>query len=128
MPVTSTTITFYMSMTVIFRSLLLFLTSTRNFGGVVLASEEGKNIAKALGSKRAALLGNHGLLTVGKSIEEAVAMFVLLDRCCQVQLAADASAAGSGIPLVKIGDMEAKATWEAIGTSASGYCESISFL
>ncbi|PSS15281.1 hypothetical protein M430DRAFT_104180 [Amorphotheca resinae ATCC 22711] len=96
-----------------------------NFGGVVLASEEGKNIAKALGSKRAALLGNHGLLTVGKSIEEAVAMFVLLDRCCQVQLAADASAAGSGKPLVKIGDIEAKATWEAIGTSASGYFQGL---
>ena len=60
---------------------------------------------------------------MGKSIEETVAMFVLLDKCCQVQLAADASAAGSGIPLVKIGIAEASATWEAIGSSSSGYCE-----
>lgn len=50
-------------------------------------------------------------------------MFVLLDKCCEVQLAADASSAGSGKPLVKIGEMEAKATWEAIGTHASGYCK-----
>jgi ribulose-5-phosphate 4-epimerase/fuculose-1-phosphate aldolase len=94
-----------------------------NFAGVVLASDEGKNIARTLGCKRAALLGTHGLLTVGQSIEETVAMFVLLDKCCEVQLAADASSAGSGKPLVKIGNMEARATYEAIGTHASGYCK-----
>jgi hypothetical protein len=101
-----------------------YLTWSSNFAGVVLATEEGQNIARALGNKRAALLGNHGLLTVGKSIEETVSMFVLLDKCCEVQLAADASSAGSGKPLVLIGEMEARATWEAIGTSASGYCKS----
>jgi ribulose-5-phosphate 4-epimerase/fuculose-1-phosphate aldolase len=106
-----------------FLSLKSVLNCDRNFAGVVLAADEGKNIASALGSKRAALLGNHGLLTVGKSIEETVAMFVLLEKCCEIQLAADASAGGSGKPLVLIGDIEAKATWEAIGTSASGYCE-----
>jgi ribulose-5-phosphate 4-epimerase/fuculose-1-phosphate aldolase len=95
----------------------------RSFAGVVLASDEGKHIAKAIGNKKAALLGNHGILTVGQSIEETVAYFVLLDKCCEVQLAADASSAGSGKPLVKIGEMEARATWEAIGTHASGYCK-----
>ena len=73
-----------------------------------------KHIAKDIGDKRAALLGNHELLTVGQSIEETVAMFVLLDKCCKVRLAAYASSAGSGKPLLKIGEMEAKATWEAI--------------
>jgi ribulose-5-phosphate 4-epimerase/fuculose-1-phosphate aldolase len=101
---------------------LQFLTIDRTFAGVVLASEEGKHIAKALGNRKAVLLGNHGLLTVGQSIEETVAYFVLLDKCCEVQLAADASSGGSGKPLVKIGEVEAKATWEAIGTHASGYC------
>lgn len=99
------------------------LTYHRTFAGVVLDSREGTHIANALGNNKAALLGNHGLLTVGQSIEETVAYFVLLDKCCEVQLAADASSAGSGKPLVKIGDMEAQATWEAIGTHASGYCE-----
>lgn len=91
------------------------------FAGVVLASEEGKNIAKVLGDKKAALLGNHGLLTAGRTIEEVTAWFVLLDKCCQVQLAADASAAGSGKPLVKIGADEAQNTWKALGHSAGGY-------
>lgn len=91
------------------------------FAGVVLASEEGKAIAATLGQKKAALLGNHGLLTVGQTIEETVGWFVLLERCCQIQLAADASAAGSKVPLVTIGEVEARVTWEAIGKTAGGY-------
>lgn len=43
-----------------------------SFNGVVLIAEEGHNIAKALGNKKAALLQNHGLLTTGKTVEEAV--------------------------------------------------------
>jgi ribulose-5-phosphate 4-epimerase/fuculose-1-phosphate aldolase len=101
----------------------LSLTNNSQFAGVVLAAEEGRHIAKALGHRKAVLLGNHGLLTAGKTIEEVVAYFVLLDKCCEVQLAADASAAGSGKPLVHIGEAEAQATWEALGHSASGYCE-----
>lgn len=99
------------------------LTGRRTFAGVVLASDEGKKIAAALGGKKAALLGNHGLLTAGRTIEETVAYFVLLDKCCEVQLAADASSTGSGRSLVMIGEVEAKATWEAIGTTENGYCE-----
>jgi ribulose-5-phosphate 4-epimerase/fuculose-1-phosphate aldolase len=77
------------------------------FGGVVLATEEGQNIAKALGNKKAALLQNHGLLTVGKSIEETVFWFVSLEKCCHAQLLADAAAAGRGGETVKIGEEEA---------------------
>lgn len=41
-----------------------------SFNGVVLVEKEGKDIAACLGDKKAALLQNHGLLTVGKTIEE----------------------------------------------------------
>ena len=57
-----------------------------NFNGVVFAEEEGKNIAKALGQNKAALLGNHGLLTVGQTIEAAVFWFISMDKCCHAQL------------------------------------------
>lgn len=36
-----------------------------NFGGVVLDREEGKKIAQCLGDGKAAILQNHGLITVG---------------------------------------------------------------
>lgn len=51
------------------------------FNGIVLAPEEGRNIAKCLGNKKAALLQNHGLLTVGGTVEEAVFWFVSLEKC-----------------------------------------------
>lgn len=92
-----------------------------SFNGVVLAEEEGKNIAQTLGDKKAALLINHGLLTVGKSIEEAVFWFVSLDKCCQAQLLADAAAKGRGGETVKIGEEEAVVTYKTVGTPRAGW-------
>lgn len=67
------------------------------------------------------MLGNHGLLTAGPTIEATIAWFVLLEKCCQVQLAADASSAGTGKPLVVIGEQEARSTWKALGGGDGGY-------
>lgn len=101
----------------------LVFTFDSNFAGLVFATEEGKAIAKCLGDKKAALLGNHGLLTAGPSIEAAVAWFVLLEKLCEIQLAADASAAGTGKPLIQIGHEEAASTHYAIGRPEGGYCK-----
>lgn len=92
-----------------------------SFNGVVLAEEEGRNIAECLGDKKAALLQNHGLLTVGKTIEEAVFWFVSLEKCCRAQLLADAAAAGRGGQTVKIGDEEAAFTYKTVGADLAGW-------
>jgi len=92
-----------------------------DFNGIVLMEEEGSNIAKALGNKKAALLQNHGILTVGGTVEEAVFWFVSLEKCCRTQLLADAAAAGRGIETKKIGDEEAKFTYKTVGTPMAGW-------
>lgn len=97
-----------------------------NFGGTVVANEEGQRIAAHLGpASKAALLGNHGLLTVGRSIEAAVFYFVLLEKLCRVQLVAEASSAGTGTPLVTIGEDEASAAFDAVGTEGAGYFQGL---
>lgn len=68
-----------------------------DYTGVVLAAEEGRRIARALGEGKALVLANHGLLTVGGSVEEAAWWFVTMERSCQVQLLAEA--AGSPVPI-----------------------------
>src|SRR6185436_822666 len=68
-----------------------------DFTGVVLDVEEGKRIAHALGEKKAVILRNHGLLTVGHSVDEAAWWFITMERSCQVQLLADA--AGKTVPI-----------------------------
>ncbi len=62
-----------------------------DYTGVVLDIEEGKRIAHALGENKAAILRNHGLLTVGHSVEEAAWWFITMERSCQVQLLAEAA-------------------------------------
>jgi len=93
----------------------------RSFKGVVLAEEEGKNIAKSLGSAKAALLMNHGLLTVGQTIEAAVYWFLSLEKCCHTQLLADAAASGKGIETVKITEEDAEVTYKAVGSPRAGW-------
>jgi len=87
----------------------------------VLAKEEGHNIAKALGNKKAALLQNHGLLTVGDTIEETVFWFVSLEKCCYAQLLADAAATGRGGQTVKIDEVDAAFTYKTVGTPKAGW-------
>lgn len=60
------------------------------YSGVV-EDEEGQQIAAALGSAKATILANHGLLTVGGSVEEAAWWFIAMDRCCQVQMLAEST-------------------------------------
>ena len=86
-----------------------------DFTGVVLDTEEGKRIAHALGEGKAAILRNHGLLTVGQSVESAVWWFITMERSCQAQLLA--MAAGTPIHI----DHEAAVnTHDVVGTETAG--------
>ncbi|NEO29878.1 MAG: class II aldolase/adducin family protein [Symploca sp. SIO3C6] len=62
-----------------------------DYTGVVLTLEEGKRIAAVLSDKKAVILRNHGLLTVGHSVDEAAWWFITMDRSCQAQLMAEAA-------------------------------------
>jgi len=93
----------------------------KSFKGVVLEEDEGHNIANALGTKKAALLQNHGLLTCGKTIESAVYWFMSLEKCCHTQLMTDAAAVGRGIEAITIDHEDAANTYETIGTEKSGH-------
>lgn len=57
-----------------------------DYTGVVLDTSEGDSIANALGDRKAAILKNHGLLTVGTTVEEAAWWFISMERCCQSQI------------------------------------------
>jgi len=91
------------------------------FKGIVLAKEEGENIAKAIGPKKACLLQNHGLLTCGQTIEATVFWFVSLEKCCHTQLMADAACAGRGGETVKIDEEDAQFTYKSVGTPRAGW-------
>ncbi|GHC23254.1 class II aldolase/adducin family protein [Streptomyces anthocyanicus] len=81
-----------------------------SYSGVAVDAEEGRRIAGVLGSGKALVLRNHGLLTVGDSVDAAAWWFLSLERSCQVQLLA--KAAGRPVP---IGHRQAVATREQLG-------------
>jgi ribulose-5-phosphate 4-epimerase/fuculose-1-phosphate aldolase len=92
-----------------------------SFKGVVLAKEEGENIARAIGNKKACLLQNHGLLTCAQTVEAALFWFVSLEKCCHAQLMADAACAGRGGATVKIDEEDAAFTYKSVGTPRAGW-------
>ncbi|CAG9272500.1 aldolase [Paraburkholderia unamae] len=65
--------------------------------GVPVGNEEGEIISAALGDKRAILLAHHGQLVVGKSVEEACMLALLMEKAARLQLLA--MAAGTIKPL-----------------------------
>ena len=87
-----------------------------DYTGIVNETDEGDRIAEALGRNKACILKNHGLLTVGTTVEEAAWWFITMDRSCQVQLLAEAA----GKP-TKISHEVAKKTHQELGTSLAGW-------
>jgi ribulose-5-phosphate 4-epimerase/fuculose-1-phosphate aldolase len=87
-----------------------------DYAGVVYDLDEGARIAKCLGEKKAVILTNHGMVTVGTSVDEAVWWFVTLERSCQVQLAVEAAGGGRPIP-----DDVARLTRGQVGSHVAGW-------
>lgn len=69
-----------------------------DYGGIVYKPDEGDEIARALGKCKAVILQNHGLITVGGSIEEAAYWMITLDNACRAQLLAQAAGTPKLIP------------------------------
>jgi len=86
-----------------------------DYTGVVVDLEEGKRIAHALGERKGVILRNHGLLTVGRSVEEAAWWFISMDRTCHAQLLAEAA----GTPVL-IDPEQAKLTYTQVGSPVAG--------
>lgn len=70
----------------------------------MLEGDEGKDIAKKLGPKKAIILHNHGLLTAASTIEAAVFWFVMLGELCQGTLATFAAVGGDLSRVVAVKD------------------------
>jgi ribulose-5-phosphate 4-epimerase/fuculose-1-phosphate aldolase len=92
-----------------------------SYSGVVLDREEGRRIGAALGPHKAIILRNHGMLTVGTSVESAAWWFLTLERTAQAQLMAYSAAAGLGSKPRLIGHEEATVTRGQVGYEFAGW-------
>lgn len=86
------------------------------YSGVVLDLDEGDRIAAQLGQNKAVILQNHGLLTVGESVDSAVYFFTAMERCAQAQLAAEAAG-----EVIEIAHEVAALTHTQVGSEQTGW-------
>ena len=92
-----------------------------DYTGVVLDKEEGERIGTALGTHKAVILRNHGMLTVGESVDSAAWWFLTLERTAQAQLMAYSAAAGLGSKPRQIRAHEAEQTRGQVGFELAGW-------
>jgi ribulose-5-phosphate 4-epimerase/fuculose-1-phosphate aldolase len=62
-----------------------------DFEGVTVNPDEQERLLASIGDKRVVILRNHGLLTWGETIEEAFMWLWLLQRACDIQVAASST-------------------------------------
>lgn len=82
-PITQDVCAFYQSHTVY-----------QDFGGLVVELDEGQKIADLIADpakNKAIILQNHGLLTLGDTVDAAAWWFITMERSCQAQLLAMAA-------------------------------------
>ena len=87
-----------------------------DYGGPVMETNEGEAVAEELGKKKAIIMRNHGLLTVGATVEEAAWWFIAMERACQTQILAEQV----GLP-VRIPDQTARRTRIINGSHEAGH-------
>ena len=85
-------------------------------GAVVFEVDAGKEFAAAFPTGKAAIHQNHGLFTVGETVDEAAWWFITMERSCQAQLAA----MSAGTPL-EINHEYATYTREQTGFPLAGW-------
>lgn len=69
-----------------------------DYEGLAFSPAEGERLVAALGRHPAALLRNHGTLTVGRTVAEAFVLMATLIKACEIQLQALAGGVSPHLP------------------------------
>lgn len=69
-----------------------------DYEGVALREEEQARMLADMGDKRVMILRNHGLLTVGETVQEAFLLMYYMEQACRMQVAAQSGGGKLTIP------------------------------
>lgn len=93
----------------------------REFGGVVFTEEESMKICDALGkNNKVLILQNHGIVSVGETVDEASFWYMCFEKLCETQLQIEAATHAGFEPFI-IDDQAATYTQESIGSHYKGW-------
>ncbi|MGB6103356.1 MAG: class II aldolase/adducin family protein [Pusillimonas sp.] len=78
------------------------------YQGIALDLEERADLVANLGSHKAMILRNHGLLATGRTLPEAFVNIYFMERACQIQIRAMAGGAKLSFPSAEVCERTAK--------------------
>jgi ribulose-5-phosphate 4-epimerase/fuculose-1-phosphate aldolase len=87
----------------------------QDYNGLAYDMSEGERLARALGGKSVLMMGNHGVLVVGKTIPQAFERLYFLERAAQAQVLA----LSTGRPLRLIPEAIVKQTMAQIAAGGT---------
>ena len=79
----------------------------------IVSTDGGKRIAAAIGGAKAVILRNHGMLTVGESVDECIGFYVMMERTSEAHMKAPEAKA--------IGHEAASQAYQSVGTHIAGW-------
>ncbi|MDR3496458.1 MAG: class II aldolase/adducin family protein [Ancalomicrobiaceae bacterium] len=97
-----------------------------DYEGFALSLEERAQLIADLGSHNAMVMRNHGLLAVGRTAAEAFSRIYMLERACEIQIAAMAGGGDLVIPPAAVqartasqANPEGQADWETLAWTSA---------
>jgi ribulose-5-phosphate 4-epimerase/fuculose-1-phosphate aldolase len=94
------------------------LLAYHDYEGLALNEDEIPRLIADLGSRKALILRNHGLLSAGANVAEAYLILFMLEKACQIQLAAQGNGAELLMQPQAMADLVAQQTQFAFGFAA----------
>ncbi len=99
-------------------TLILGSLAYHDYEGVALNTDEKPRLQANLGRANYLMLRNHGLLTVGKTIQEAFVNMYLFENTCRIQI--DAQSGGAELNYIGAGPIAANANISKVATAGQG--------
>ena len=99
-------------------TLILSSLGYHDYEGIALHAEEQPRLQASLGSANFLVLRNHGLLTVGRTIQDAFIGMYFFENACRIQI--DAQGAGAELNLLGPGPIAANANVSKVATAGQG--------
>jgi len=86
-----------------------------DFEGITVHAGEGPRLVRSIGGRPAVILRNHGLLSLGDSVQEAFELMYYLDTSCQIQIDAMAGGRAELQPIPDAVAQKGYAQWQGPG-------------
>ncbi len=99
-------------------TLILNSLAYHDYEGIALHPDEKPRLQAHLGQANYLMLRNHGLLTVGRTIQDAFLQMYFFENTCRIQI--DAQSGGSELNLIGAGPIAANANVSKVATAGQG--------